>query len=62
MIKKSLLDHLLDSETKVSKLLTDLEYEKIEPSHNITVLESKLEKLEIPPERLGRSKDSILLS
>ena len=45
-----LLDHLLDGETKVSKLLTDLEYEKIKALHNITVLESKLEKLEISPE------------
>ena len=34
-----LLDHLLDGETKVSKLLTDLEYETIEALHNITVLE-----------------------
>ena len=40
-----LLDYLLDGETKVSKLLTDLEYEKIEILHNITVLESKLIKL-----------------
>ena len=42
-----LLDFLLDGETKVSKLLTDLEYEKIETLHNITVLEPKLIKLEI---------------
>ena len=48
-----LLDHLLDGETKVSKLLTDLEYEKIEALYNITVLESKIEKLEISPERIG---------
>ena len=33
-----LLDHLLDGETKISKLLTYLEYEKIETLHNITVL------------------------
>ena len=45
-----LMDFLLDGETKVSKLLTDLEYEKIKALHNITVLESKLEKLEISPE------------
>ena len=57
-----LLNHLLDGETKVSKLLTDLEYEKIEALHNITVLEPKLEKLEITPERIGRIKDSTLLS
>ena len=57
-----LLDHLLDGKTKVSKSLTDLEYEKIEVLHNITVLESKLEKLEISPGRIGRIKDLILLS
>ena len=55
-----LLDHLLDGETKVSKLLTDLEYEKIETLHNITVLESKLIKLEISPERIDRIKNSVL--
>ena len=52
--ENELLDHVLDGETKVSKLLTDLEYEKIEALHNITVLESKLEKSEIPPERTDR--------
>ena len=55
-----LLDYLLDSETKVSKLLTDLEYEKIETLHNITVLESKLIKLEISPERIDRIKNLVL--
>ena len=55
-----LLDYLLDGETKVSKLLTDLEYEKIETLHNITVLESKLIKLEISPERIDRIKNSVL--
>ena len=44
-------------EREVSKLLTDLEHEKIEALHNVTVLESKLEKLEISPERIGRIKD-----
>ena len=53
-----LLDHLLIGETKVSKLLTDLKYEKIEALYNITVLESKIEKLEISPKRI----DTILLS
>ena len=42
----------MKGETKVSKLLIDLEYEKIETLHNITVLESKLIKLEIPLERI----------
>ena len=54
--KVELLDHLLDGETKVSKLLTDLEYEKIEKLHNITVLESKLIELEISPKRIDRIK------
>ena len=57
--KVELLDYLLEGETKVSKLLTDLEYEKIETLHNITVLESKL-KLEISPEQIDRIKNSIL--
>ena len=55
-----LLDHLLDGETKVSKLLTDLEYEKIETLHNITVLESQLTKLEVSPEPINRIKNSVL--
>ena len=55
-----LLDQSLDGETKVSKLLTDLEYEKIETLHNITVLESKSIKLEISPERIDRIKNSAL--
>ena len=58
--KVELLDHSLDDETKVSKLLTDLEYEKIKILHNITVLESKLIKLEISPERIDRIKNSVL--
>ena len=37
-----------------------LEYEKIEILHNITVLESKLIKLEISPERIDRIKNSVL--
>ena len=56
------VENNLDGETKVSKLLTDLEYEKIEALHNITVLEPKLEKLEISPKQIGRIKDLILLS
>ena len=41
------MDYLLDCETKVSKLLNDLEYEKHDALHNTIVLESKLIKLEI---------------
>ena len=33
--KVELLDYLLEGETKISKLLTDLEREKIETLHNI---------------------------
>ena len=55
-----LLNHLLEGETKVSKLLTDLEYEKIETMHNITVLQSKLIKLQISPERIDRIKNLVL--
>ena len=56
------MDHLLDGETRASKLLTDLKYEKIEALHNITILESKLEKLKISLEWIGRIKNLILLS
>ena len=60
MKNHELLDHLLDGETEVYKLLTDLEHEKIETLHNITVSESKLEKSEISPERIDRIKNSVL--
>ena len=43
-------DKLLNGETKIFKLLTDLEYEKHDALHNIVALESKLRKLEISPE------------
>ena len=55
-----LLNCLLDGETKVSKLLNHLEYEKHDVLHNIIVLESKLIKLEISPERIDRIKNSVL--
>ena len=38
------LDHLLDDEHKISKLLTGLKYEKHDALNNITVLELKLKK------------------
>ena len=38
-------DKLLDGETKIFKLLTDLEYEKHDALHNIAVLESKINKI-----------------
>ena len=55
-------DKLLDGETKIFRLLTDLEYEKHDALHNIVVLESKLLKLEILPERIDRIKNLVLSS
>ena len=60
--KDELLDHSLDNENKFSKLWTGLEYEKNDTLHIIVVLESKLIKLEISPERIDRIKDSVLSS
>ena len=56
-----LLDHLLDDEDKISKLWTDLKYEKHDALNNIVVLESKLKKLEILPARIDKIKNPILL-
>ena len=55
-----LLDNLLEGETKVSKLSTDLEYKKIETLHNNTALESKIIKLEITLEKIDGIKNSVL--
>ena len=55
-------DKLIDSETKIFKLLTYLEYEKNDALHNIVVSESKLIKLEISPERIDRIKSLVLSS
>ena len=60
--KDKLLNHLLDGENKFSKLLNDLEYQKHDALNDIAVLESKLIKLEIPPERTDRIKNSLLFS
>ena len=54
------MDYLLEGETKVSKLLNDLKYEKHDAWHSIIVLESKSIKLEISPDRIDRIKDSVL--
>ena len=59
--KDKLLNHLLESENKFSELFTDLEYEKYDALNNIAVLESKLRKLEISPERIDTNKNSVLL-
>ena len=58
--KDKLLDYLLDGENNFFKLLNDLGYEKHDALHNIIVLESKLIKLEISPERIDRIKNSVL--
>ena len=60
--RDELLNDLLDGENKIFKLLTDLEYEKHDALNDIALLESKLIKLEISPERIDRIKNSILLS
>ena len=60
--KDKLLNHLLEGETKIFKLLTDLEYEKDDALHNIVVLETKLIILEISPAQIDRIKNSVLLS
>ena len=57
-----LLDYLLDGETKVSKLLDDLDYEKHDALHNTIVLESKSIKLEISPKQIDRIKNLVLQS
>ena len=59
---KNIDDKLLDGETKICKILTDLEYEKNDAVHNIVVLELKLIKLEMSPERIDRIKNSVLSS
>ena len=58
--KDELLDDLLKGENKISKLLTDFEYEKHDTLNDIIVLESKLIKLEISPERIDRIKNLLL--
>ena len=60
--KDESLDGLLEGENKIFKLLNDLEYEKHDALHNIVVLESKLVKLEILPERIDRIKNLVLSS
>ena len=51
--------YLLDAGTKVSRILNDLKYKK-HALHDIIVLESKLIKLEISPERIDIIKNSVL--
>ena len=60
--KDGLLDRLLDDETKISKSLTELEYEKHSALHNITTLKSKLIKLGITPIQIDKIKESVLSS
>ena len=55
-------DKVLDGETKISKLITDLKYEKNDALHNIVVLESKLTRLEVSLEWIDIIKNSALSS
>ena len=57
-------DELLndDSESKISKLLTNLKFEKHDALHDITVLQSKLIKLRITPIQIYKIKESVLSS
>ena len=57
-------DELLndDSESKISKLLTNLKFEKHDALHDITVLQSKLIKLGITPIQIYEIKESVLSS
>ena len=57
-----MLDDLLEGENKISKLLTDFEYEKHSTLNDIAVLELKFTKLEISPERIDRIKNLMLSS
>ena len=56
------MDDLLEGENKISKLLTDFEYEKHSALNDIAVLELKFTKLEISPERIDRIKNLMLSS
>ena len=60
--KDELLDRLLYSESKISKSLTGLEYEKHNTLHDITILESKIIKLGITPAQIDKIKESVLSS
>ena len=51
-----------DSESKISKLLTNLKFEKHDALHDITVLQSKLIKLRITPIQIYKIKESVLSS
>ena len=57
-------DELLndDGESKISKKLTDLKYEKRDTLHDIPPLESKLIKLGIQPTQIFNIKKSVLSS
>ena len=57
-------DELLndDRESKISKLLTNLKFEKHDALHDITVLQSELIKLGITPIQIYKIKESVLSS
>ena len=52
-------DELLDDETKIFRLWTDLKHEKSDLLHNVTSFESKSIKSEISPKRIDRIKNSV---
>ena len=55
-------DKLLNAETKISKLLTDLTYEKEDIFFDLTVLELKLVGLGIPPIQVDKIKNPVFSS
>ena len=58
---KNNADKLLNAESKIFKLITDLKYERRDILHNIITLELKLIRLGIPAIKVHKIKDSILL-
>ena len=58
--KNELLGHLLDGETKIFKLLTDLKYEREETLHDIMILKLKSIKLKSSSLQIDRINNSLL--
>ena len=59
--KNELLGHLLDGETKIFKLLTDLKYEREETLHDIMILKLKSTKLKLTSSlQIDRINNSLL--
>ena len=49
---------MLNVQTEICKLLTDLEYEKENTLYDIIILKSNLIRLEIPPIKIDKIKSS----